>query len=514
MTLSKLSMRQLIDVLKHLKGGSIGFDPFRNAETNTKDKLTAFIAVNYNNAEIINAVAAITGETASPKQAEAAPKTKPVRIGYRHSGAGMEETGALYFETLAEAHRWRDANTPVPYMVCSIEDNTPKTTTETAAPKFEETYSAKFQDDSQDSASFDQFFESVKKAEAIEKLKAEIEAQKQRMQAQSAANAIPDNAQALGQQIAALIAASQPKSQSVTPDQVQDMIMTAIKAYDATSFDEERAYKFCEEILKEEIAKLDRPTKVTVEIKATGEVKAMGLQHKNFPLLLKACQATQPDGHRLNFWLKGPAGSGKTTAAKNIAKALNLPFHFNGAIDTKYDLTGFIDAAGNYHRTAFREAFEHGGVYLFDEVDSSSPSAVLAFNAALANGIARFPDGNIERHKDCVILAGANTTGQGASSEYVGRFKQDAAFLDRFVLIDWPLDEKLERAFSQDTAWVKRVQEVRKATAKRNLKNHMVSPRATLYGSALLAAGIDLDQVEAMTLRKGLAEETWKEIAQ
>ena len=130
----------------------------------------------------------------------------------------------------------------------------------------------------------------------------------------------------------------------------------------------------------------------------------------------------------------GPAGSGKTTAAHEAAKALGIPFYFTGAIDSAYKLTGFIDAQGRTVRTAFREAFEHGGVFLFDEMDSSMPAALLAFNAALANGHADFPDGIIKRHPDFRAIAACNTFGGGANRQYVGRMQLDAASLDRFAI--------------------------------------------------------------------------------
>ena len=238
----------------------------------------------------------------------------------------------------------------------------------------------------------------------------------------------------------------------------------------------------------------------------------VGVQHKNFELLLKACNARLPDGHRLNVWLAGPAGSGKTTAAKNVAKALNQQFIFNGAISTPYELTGFMDANGRYVRTPFREAWEKGGVYLFDEVDSSNPNAVTAFNAALANGCFAFPDGMVDRHPDSIVIAGANTSGNGATHEYVGRMKQDAAFLNRFVEIDWPIDERLEEAMTPNKEWVNRVQGVRQRVKDRGIKGHMVTPRASLYGAALLAAGVSMKEVERMTLKKGLADDAWNQI--
>jgi hypothetical protein len=112
-------------------------------------------------------------------------------------------------------------------------------------------------------------------------------------------------------------------------------------------------------------------------------------------------QARDADGHHVNIFFSGEASSGKTTACKQLAKALERMWYFNGAISMPPEMLGFIDAAGNYRRTPFRDAYEHGGIYTFDEVDRSDPVALLAVNPHLANGVATFPDGQIKRHKDC-----------------------------------------------------------------------------------------------------------------
>lgn len=276
-----------------------------------------------------------------------------------------------------------------------------------------------------------------------------------------------------------------------------------------SGLDEERVQEIVDSAIADAIKRLVNRIEVSVPNLPPVDV---GVQHKHFELLLKSCNARLPDGHRLNVWLAGPAGSGKTTAAKMVAKALNQQFIFNGAISTPYELTGFMDANGRYVKTPFREAWENGGVYLFDEVDSSNPNAVTAFNAALANGCFAFPDGMVDRHPDCIVIAGANTSGNGATNEYVGRMKQDGAFLNRFVEIDWPIDERLEEALTPNKEWVNRVQAVRQRVKDRGIKGHMVTPRASLYGSALLAAGVSMKDVERMTLKKGLADDAWNQI--
>lgn len=117
----------------------------------------------------------------------------------------------------------------------------------------------------------------------------------------------------------------------------------------------------------------------------------------------------------------------------------------------------------------------------------------------------------IKRHPDCVIIAAGNTFGHGNSSAYVGRMKQDAAFLDRFAALAWEYDEELERELCPDAAWCDTVQAVRAKVAAAGLQV-IVSPRASLYGASLLAAGLDRDTVIAMALRKGMSADQWRAV--
>jgi hypothetical protein len=288
-----------------------------------------------------------------------------------------------------------------------------------------------------------------------------------------------------------------------------DAILPFLEGRIASKVDESTVKALIGDALKNAV--LTTVTRVETKRFDESEWKDCGIQHVKFADLLQACSATLSDGHHLNVWTVGPAGSGKTTAAANVAKALGLPFYFIGSIDTQYALSGFMDANGKVVYTPFRKAYENGGVFLFDEVDGSSPNAVLAFNAALANGHCAFPDGVVERHKDFVCIAAANTWGLGATNDYVGRMKQDAAFLDRFVQCDWSIDEALETATCPNPTWVKRVQSVRKRIKDLGVKV-IVSPRASYFGAALLAAGMSQTQVEKMTLRKAMTDEQWQSV--
>ena len=263
------------------------------------------------------------------------------------------------------------------------------------------------------------------------------------------------------------------------------------------------------------IAAASMPLVIEIHDVKTAETKNLGLQHASFPALLTMCQARDKDGHHLNPYLYGPAGTGKTTAAANVAKSLGLAFHFNGCIDSEYKLSGFIDAGGVFRSRPFREAYEHGGVYLFDELDDSMPSAVNAFNAALANGHADFPDRRVDRHADNIIIGAGNTTLRGdGHTDGHNRQEQDSALIDRFCYLAWPIDEALESATvpAKHAEWLATVREVRTNVAKHGVKKSDVTPRAAYKGMALLDAGLSRDQVIDSVLRRGLPSATWDQI--
>jgi hypothetical protein len=142
-----------------------------------------------------------------------------------------------------------------------------------------------------------------------------------------------------------------------------------------------------------------------------------------------------------------------------------------------------------------------------------------------------FPDGCIQRHPDFRVVAGANTFGTGADRQYVGRNQLDAASLDRYAVIDWGYDEALEaslvgapapknaptpvsisplsadEAQSKALAWFENVRKVRKAVDDLKVR-HVVSPRATINGARLLAAGWTWADTEEAVIWKGLDRDT------
>lgn len=248
---------------------------------------------------------------------------------------------------------------------------------------------------------------------------------------------------------------------------------------------------------------------LTIEVRRDGDLvgRVEGHHHPKFQTLLKAATCRDATGFVPNIWISGPAGSGKTKAVSNACKALDIGFEHNGALSMPHELVGFIDAAGNFHETAFTRAYDAACGYLFDEVDGSDNAALLALNAALANGHASLPKGTIDRHKDNRIFVAANTWGMGATAEYVGRAKLDAAFLDRFpVKIHFDYDEELERHICGNADWAIQVQAARAKARAVGLKV-AITPRASIGGAALLAAGFDKKEVAELTYLAALTND-------
>lgn len=250
-----------------------------------------------------------------------------------------------------------------------------------------------------------------------------------------------------------------------------------------------------------EAAMTARELKVIVGKKRT---TLKGLKHNKLPELLTIA------ANRVPVLLVGMAGTGKTHAAEQVAEALKLDFYAMsvGAQTSKSDLMGFIHAGGQYIPSMFRRAFEHGGVFLLDEIDAGNSNVLVQLNAALSNGYCAFPDKMVEKHPDFVFMASANTYGQGASRQYVGRNQLDAATLDRFVVVDWNIDNQLEKALVADSEtgmkWLGVVVAVRKYIESEGIRA-LVTPRATIKGATLLEAGLKFENVLENVILPGIA---------
>lgn len=149
-----------------------------------------------------------------------------------------------------------------------------------------------------------------------------------------------------------------------------------------------------------------------------------------------------------NVYLYGPAGSGKNTIAEQIADALGVEFYYQNTLVTKFDVSGYKNAQGEFEETPFYKAWKNGGLFFADELDNSTAEAIIALNAALANGYYTFPNSGekVAKHPDFYCIAAGNTNGQGATEEYCGRYQMDESSRDRFAFIEIDYNAKVEES--------------------------------------------------------------------
>jgi hypothetical protein len=155
-------------------------------------------------------------------------------------------------------------------------------------------------------------------------------------------------------------------------------------------------------------------------------------------------------------WLHGPAGTGKSSAARHAAEVfgeavgidpdkryfeVNLAGAMVSAVKGKDRLKEFVESD-------FMRAYEHGGLVCLEEFDSAHPTVGTALNTALA-GPGYFNDAEgryVKRHPNFRCVVTANSLGYG-SAEFK-RQDLDAATKDRFRMgrVYVGLDLDLERA--------------------------------------------------------------------
>lgn len=270
--------------------------------------------------------------------------------------------------------------------------------------------------------------------------------------------------------------------------------------------------------LKEAIAKI-QPKVTEIKIGDHETRKLDGIQHHMFAKVLANIASGIPS------YLVGPAGTGKSTIAQNASQALGLEFRSKSCSSqaTESSLLGYLSATGDYVGTGFREAFEHGYVYLLDEVDNGNANILTVLNSALSNNFMAFPDGMVKRHENFVLIATANTFGHGATAEYVGRNPLDAAFLDRFASLEIGYDNEVEEAMLQSvglepslaTKWLKVVRQCRQNANDFGLRV-VVSPRATVHGAKMLRHSdiYNFKEVVEATILKGAKPEVSSKVLQ
>lgn len=181
-----------------------------------------------------------------------------------------------------------------------------------------------------------------------------------------------------------------------------------------------------------------------------------------------------------NILLVGPAGSGKTTIAAQIATALKTPFASVSCTAgmPEWHLMGRstpnLQTGENvYAPSQFVQLYEAGGVFLIDEIDAADSNVLIAMNSALANGHWDIPGrGTVKRHAEFVCIAAANTFGMGANRQYVGRNQLDASTRSRFACqtIEVDYDRDLEKQLVGDARLLAEVWAIRERVQKLGIR--------------------------------------------
>ncbi len=225
--------------------------------------------------------------------------------------------------------------------------------------------------------------------------------------------------------------------------------------------------------------------------------------HEAYDKILACVKADIP------VYLVGPAGSGKNHTLEQVARELKLDFYFTNSIQQEHKLTGFIDAGGRYHETEFYKAFTNGGLFFLDEMDASIPEVLVLLNAAIANGYFEFPNGRAEAHINFRVVAAGNTMGSGADDQYTGRLVLDQATLDRFAIIEFDYDLRIElRLAKGDLELVQFVRDLREQSSRLGI-------RATYSYRCIIAATklqniLSVDEIISIAIVKGMDKETIK----
>jgi cobaltochelatase CobS len=229
-----------------------------------------------------------------------------------------------------------------------------------------------------------------------------------------------------------------------------------------------------------------------------GDAKPVKITGKLHSAFTKSLQLTILERQ---IFIAGEAGTGKTTLAAQIAKALELPFgHISCTAGmSEAHLLGRMDAHGNYLMSQFVNMYENGGVFLFDEIDAADSNTMLIINSALANGHMSVPNRKenpvATRNEKFFCVCAANTWGFG-SNEYAGRNILDAAFLDRFaasrlvVSYDMELEKEISNEFPEVCEAIWKIRE----NVKANRIRRVVSTRAIVSGVRQRTAGISLNE--------------------
>lgn len=252
------------------------------------------------------------------------------------------------------------------------------------------------------------------------------------------------------------------------------------------------------------VAELVKPENV---IEQAQEVEQGEIKHAQYDTIKTCLECNIP------VYLGGPAGAGKNYTVEQIAKELGWNFYFANSVQDEFKLTGYKDANSNYNETEFYQACvdEKDCIFFLDEIDASTPEVLVLLNAAIANGYFNFPVGRVEFEHVHFVAAG-NTMGNGADDMYTGRMSLDGATLDRFVMIEFDYDERVEMQLAKGNAeLVKFIHAMRKTCNDLGIRATF-SYRAIISVTKLEGAGMATETIIRIAVVKGIDKDTLRTI--
>ena len=218
--------------------------------------------------------------------------------------------------------------------------------------------------------------------------------------------------------------------------------------------------------------------------------------------------------NNIPVFLAGPAGAGKNHTLEQVAEELDYEFYFTNSVQQEYQLTGFVDAGGNYHDTQFYRACKKASegtntMFFLDEMDASIPEVLVKLNMAIAQGYFEFPNGEVLKFKENIHwVAAGNTVGSGADEMYTGRMVLDGASLDRFVIIDFDYCLAIEMKLSKgNVEFVNFIHQIRER-AEQNGIRATFSYRCITMVQKLESAHMSLGEILKIAVFKGMDKDT------
>jgi hypothetical protein len=243
-----------------------------------------------------------------------------------------------------------------------------------------------------------------------------------------------------------------------------------------------------------------------------------GISHPMLPRLLALL------ARREDCYLHGPAGTGKTFAAKQAGEALALRVAIEPmpGIQSPSRIFGFKTASGEFSGTVFADYYTHGGAFVADEFDRMLPEVASAFNAPLANGWAVINGDVIKRHPDFVFIANGNTDLRGATVDYSAAQSIDYATAARFAFVPWLADAATTKALTVATARerglagkaaadlamsvIKTLANVERVVAQYQLEKVLCGPREAIRITRDIACGASMISALDAYVFKGMSK--------